>query len=169
VTSYADPPEAIASYGPLSDDAGRQFTLRWVGHGIAEVTELRPDGAVPDGAVKVTDRTAAERLGNRRLYVPRERLSAPGNEEFYLADLIGLLAVDAYGHGMGKVIAVHDHGAGASLEIGEAGSASIVVPFTRIAVPAVDIEAGRVVVVPPEVVDALADPVPAVPPHTGRR
>lgn len=157
VTSYADPPEAIASYGPLLDDAGRHFALRWVGEGIVELTELGPDAAV-----KVTDRSAAERLANRRLYVLRERLPALGDDEFYLADLIGMAAVDAEGHALGQVITVHDYGAGASLEIDSAGSSPVLVPFTRAAVPAVDVAAGRVVVVPPEPVDA-AGPAPLVP------
>ncbi len=162
VTSYADPPEAIASYGPLLDDAGRRFALRWVGEGIVELSEISSDAAV-----KVTDRSAAERLCNRRLFVPRERLPAPGHDEFYLADLIGLAAVDADGHAVGKVVAVHDYGGGLSLEIDKAESAPVLVPFTRAAVPAVDIEAGRVVVMPPEVVDAVADRVPPVGSGTG--
>ncbi len=160
MTSYADPPEAIASYGPLLDDAGRRFALRWVGEGIVELSEVSSDAAV-----KVTDRSTAERLGNRRLYVPRERLPAPGHDEFYLADLIGLAAVDGEGRTVGKVVAVHDYGAGASLEIDRAQSAPVLVPFTRAAVPAVDIEAGRVVVMRPEVVDA--DRLPSVPSRTG--
>ena len=42
----------------------------------------------------VADRTAAEKLTNLRLYVERDRLPPPDEEEFYLSDLVGLAAVD---------------------------------------------------------------------------
>jgi 16S rRNA processing protein RimM len=156
VTSYADPPEAIAAYGPLSDDQGRQFSLRWRGDGLAEVEEII--GGTP---ARVGDRTAAEQLTNRRLYVARDRLPPPAPDEFYLADLVGLAAVDVGEAQIGTVVAVHDYGAGASLEIAGDGSAPLLVPFTRSAVPMVDVGGGRVMVAPPEPVDAVPDgPLP---------
>ncbi len=151
VTSYADPPEALASYGPLEAEDGRRFALRWVGAGVAELAELR-DGA----AVKLADRTAAERLTNLRLSVPRERLPAPEAEEFYLADLVGLAAVDAAGTALGTVVALHDYGAGASLEIARPDGPPLLVPFTRAAVPEVDVANGKLVVAVPEVVEIPA-------------
>ena len=151
VTSYADPPEALSSHGPLEAEDGRRFTLRWVGAGVAELAELR-DGAT----VKIADRTAAERLTNLRLSVPRERLPAPEPDEFYLADLVGLAAVDGAGVALGTVVALHDYGAGASLEIARADGPPLLVPFTRAAVPEVDVASGRVVVAVPEVVEIPA-------------
>lgn len=145
LTSYADPPEAIAGYGALSDGRGRQFVLRWKGDDLAEVAEL-VDGAEH----RVADRTAAERLTNTRLFIERDRLPEAGQDEFYLADLVGLKAVSADGTPLGTVVAVHDYGAGASLELSDAQ----IVPFTRAAVPVVDVAGGRVVVDPPSVVDA---------------
>lgn len=144
VTSYADD---LTQYRPLSDDKGRRFALRWRGEGIAEITELI-DGA----EAKVADRTAAERLINVRLYVDRAQLPEPEEDEFYLADLIGLSAFDTGGAKLGRITAVHDYGAGASLEI--AGETSAIVPFTRSCVPAVDVAAGRVTVALPEDVAA---------------
>ncbi|MEO8716079.1 MAG: ribosome maturation factor RimM [Acetobacteraceae bacterium] len=159
VTSYADPPEAIAGYGPLSDDAGRRFVLRWRGDGVAELAEI-VDGA----GAKVADRDAAARLTNTRLYIERERLPAPAEGEFYLADLVGLAAVDAAGAPVGIVAAVHDYGAGASLEIEREGG-PLVVPFTRTAVPLVDVEAGVLTIEPPVSVGA---PLPLTPSRKGR-
>jgi 16S rRNA processing protein RimM len=150
VTSYTDPPDAIAGYGPLSDEEGRRFALRWHGEGLAEIAEI-----VDGTPARIADRTAAERLTNRRLYVPRDSLPLPETDEFYLADLVGLSAIDEDGAQLGTVVAVHDYGAGASLEIGCDGTAPLLVPFTRAAVPMVDIDAGRVLVAPPEQVDAL--------------
>jgi 16S rRNA processing protein RimM len=139
VHSYAADPASLAAYGELTDDRGRRFTLRWRGEGIAELAELA-DGK----AVKVADRTAAERLVNTRLYVDRDRLPPPGPDEFYLADLVGLRAVTPEGRELGCVAAVHDYGAGASLEIGP-----LLVPFTRACVPEVDVAGGWLTVVPP--------------------
>jgi 16S rRNA processing protein RimM len=145
ITSHTADPAALAEYGPLSDavspdKAGRTFTLAWKGDGIAELTELK-DGA----RVRVADRDAAARLTNTRLHIDRAQLPPPEDDEFYLADLIGLQAVDQQGRGLGTVTAVHDHGAGAFLEIGP----TTLIPFTRAAVPEVDLAARRVTIDPP--------------------
>jgi 16S rRNA processing protein RimM len=139
VTSHTADPADLTEYGPLSDDNGRRFVLRWRGDGVAEV-EMQSAGA----AVKVADRTAAEKLTNTRLYIDRAQLPEPEAEEFYLADLIGMTAVDATGRVLGKVATVHDYGAGASLEIAQDGAAPLLVPFTRACVPEVDTVGGRV-------------------------
>jgi 16S rRNA processing protein RimM len=152
VTSYADPPEAIAAYGPLFDDDGNQFSLGWRGEELAEIAEIT-GGA----SVRIADRTAAERLINRRLYVARDKLPPPSDDEFYLADLVGLAAVDVGGAQIGTVVSVHDYGAGASLEIAGQNADPLLVPFTRLAVPRVDVIGGRVTVAPPEAVNALPD------------
>jgi len=152
VSSHADD---IAAYGALADDRGRRFVLRPRGEDVFEAAEL-----LGGGEVKVADRTAAEKLTNVRLYVDRAQLPEPEADEFYLADLIGLAAVDAEGQGLGKVALVHDYGAGASLEIEREGAPPLLVPFTRAAVPQVDVGAGRVVVDVPEVVDATPPPSP---------
>ena len=146
VTSYA---EDLTAYGPLSDAKGRRFVLRPRGDGVAEIAEL-VDGA----EVKIADRTAAEKLTNTRLYLERERLPEPEADEFYLADLIGLTACDGTGAPIGPVSAVHDYGAGTSLEIARENAPPLLVPFTRAAVPEVDIAGGRLTVVPPEEVEA---------------
>jgi 16S rRNA processing protein RimM len=141
VTSHTADPADLTAYGPLSDDKGRRFVLRWRGEGVAEV-EAQVDGT----AVKVADRSAAEKLTNTRLYVDRAQLPEPSSEEFYLADLIGMTALDADASGavLGKVVTVHDYGAGASLEIVRDGVSPLLVPFTRACVPEVDLAGGRV-------------------------
>ena len=146
VQSYTEDPASLASYGPLTDERGRRFSVRWRGEGIAEIAEHR-DGEV----VKVADRTAAARLTNTRLYIERDRLPAPEEDEFYLADLVGLAASDPAGSPLGRITAVHDYGAGTSLEIEREGTPPLLVPFTRAAVPEIDIAAGRVVVAPPAI------------------
>lgn len=161
VRSYTEDPADLPGYGPFSDGRGRLFSLRWVSEGVAAVSEL-----VDGRPVKLADRDAAERLVNTRLFVERARLPAPDAEEFYLVDLVGLRAETPDGAALGTVLAVHDYGAGASLEIGGGDSPALLVPFTRAAVPEVDVAGGRLVAVPPAEVlvtpeDAAAEGAPA--------
>ena len=71
-------------------------------------------------------------------------------DEFYHADLIGLTVVDTGGAPLGTVRAVLDHGAGDILEIARPGAADLLLPFTRTAVPTVDIASRRIVADPPQ-------------------
>lgn len=139
VHSYTADPVALPRYGVLDDDRGRSFRLRWKSEGIAELFQI-----VEGKRVAVATRETAQALVNTRLYVPRAKLPKPAEDEFYLADLIGLEAVDAAGRVLGRVDTVHDYGAGTSLEIG-----TLIVPFTRACVPVIDIEGGRVTIIPP--------------------
>ncbi len=144
VTSYTADPDSLSRYGPLEDETGQRYRLSWVKPGIARLALLAAGQERP-----IQDRTEAARLANRRLFVARASFPATTADEFYLADLIGLAAFDPNGTALGTVSAVHDYGAGASLEIGP-----LIVPFTRAAVPAVDLNAGRITVAPPPEVDA---------------
>lgn len=138
--SFTADPAAISGYGPLTDEAGVQrIALTVLAEGLARI----------EG---VADRDAAARLTGTRLYVERDRLPPPEEDEFYLADLIGLPAEAPGGEALGTVRAVEEHGAGAFLVL----EPERLVPFTRACVPVVDIAARRVVV-------ALPDEV-AVPP-----
>jgi 16S rRNA processing protein RimM len=134
--SFTADPAAIADYGPLTDEAGVQrFGITLLAEGLARV----------EG---VADRDAAARLTGTLLYAERDRLPPPEEEEYYLADLIGLRAETEAGEGLGPVRAVEDHGAGAFLVL--EGPPERMVPFTRAAVPVIDLAGGRVVVVLPE-------------------
>ncbi|MCU0912176.1 MAG: ribosome maturation factor RimM [Rhodobacteraceae bacterium] len=140
--SFCAEPEAVAGYGPLStEDGTRRF-------------EVTLTGSVPQGFSArlsgVTTREAAEALKGVRLYADRERLPALPDDEFYHADLIGLEVADTGGTVLGRVTAVHDHGAGDILEIAPAaGGGTFLLLFTRAAVPTVDLARGRIVADPP--------------------
>lgn len=146
-------PEDVAGYGPVEDEAGRRsFTLRLVG---------RAKGVVIGKIAGIEDRDAAAALKGMQLYVARSALPPPEAEEYYHADLLGLAAVLRDGRVLGQVRAVHDFGAGDSLEIAREGAASVLVPFTRAAVPVVDIAGGRVVVDPPAGLLEEEDDIPS--------
>jgi 16S rRNA processing protein RimM len=149
VHSFTAEPADLPKYAPLVDERGRTWTVTWRGDGLAELRDATGRA--------VADRTEAEKLVNLRLFAPRDRLPPVADaDEFYLADLIGLLAVDADGQTLGRVAALHDYGAGASLEI-QAAMDSFFVPFTRAAVPVVDIPGGQVTVVLPDEIDVHDD------------
>ena len=138
--SFCATPEAIADYAPLVTEDGRSFG----------VTLIRPlQGAFAARLSGVATREAAEALKGTRLYAPRARLPALPDDEFYHADLIGLEVLDAGGAALGRVRAVHDHGAGDLIEIARPGLASVLLPFTRAAAPTVDLATRRIVVDPP--------------------
>ena len=92
-----------------------------------------------------------------RLYLPRAALPPPGDEEYYHADLIGLEAALGDGTPLGRVRAIHDFGAGDTLEIERPAGPPAMVPFTRAIVPVVDLAAGRLVLDPPP--GLIDDPV----------
>ncbi len=147
LTAYTAEPLALMHYKMLKgEDGGVVLTL----------TDARPGKPGAGGAeviaraTQVTTREQAEALKGLRLHVARTDLPSPTDEdEFYLADLIGLAAVSPEGEPLGRVKAVHDFGAGDILEIDPgAGRATLLHPFTREAVPHVDIAAGRVTCAP---------------------
>ncbi len=140
---FTETPDAISAYGPLRSEDGSV---------TVEIEALRPVKAGFAAKLKgVRDRNAAEALKGTGLYVTREALGETQDEdEFYHADLIGL-AVEREGEGrIGFVTAVHDFGAGDLLEIAlEAENKTVLLPFTKDAVPVVDIKGCRLVVEPP--------------------
>jgi len=141
VTSYTDRPEDVAAYGPLSDDEGeREFVLEVTGMAKAHVL-ARIAG--------IADRTAAETLRGVRLFVPRDRLPAPEEDEFYHDDLIGMAVETVDGAALGRVVSVQRFGGGDALEVGQPRGRTVMVPFTRAAVPVVDMAAGLIRVDPP--------------------
>jgi 16S rRNA processing protein RimM len=149
VQSYTAAPADLDRYNPLVDELGRAWNLAWRGEGVAE---LRDAAGRP-----VTGRPEAEKLTNMRLFVTRDRLPAVAEDEFYLADLVGLTARRVDGTPFGRVGAVHDYGAGTFLDIAQAGAANMLVPFTRAAVPHVDLAAGCVTIAPPEELELRED------------
>jgi 16S rRNA processing protein RimM len=143
--TFTEDPLAVTRYGPLSTkDGARQFE-------VAQAREAK-DHLV--ATLKgVTTRNEAERLNGIELYVPREKLPAAGDDEYYHADLIGLAAVTTSDERLGKVIAIHNFGAGDIIEIAPPTGATIMLPFSNAVVPTVDLAAGRVVIELPEEVD----------------
>ena len=141
IKTFTEAPENIAAYGPLeSEDGRRRLTLK--------VVRAQAGGVVIASAPEVTSREDAQNLKGVRLYAPRSALPEPEEDAFYLDDLVGLQAVDENGAPFGRVSAVYNFGAGDLIELKgvPAKKGPQLVPFTRAAVPAVDLEAGTIAV-----------------------
>ncbi len=151
--SFTGDPAAIKRYGPLSDVKGRQFVL----------TSLRPvKGDLFVARVEgIMDRTSAEALVNVELFVDRAVLPAPEEDEFYLADLIGLDVRDSSGVRTGTILNLLNFGGGDILEVvPEGGGETLLLPFTKEIVPEIDLARRFVTVMPPAEIEAeeLAPP-----------
>ncbi len=144
--TFTEDPLAVKRYGPLSTkDGTRQF----------EVTSAREaKGHLVATLKDVTTREEAERLNGIELYVARDKLPATDDDEYYHADLIGLAAVTTTGEPLGRVIAIHNFGAGDIIEIAPPRGATMLLPFSNAVVPTVDLAGGRVVIeMPGEIED----------------
>lgn len=141
--SFCAVPGDIAAYAPLTtEDGSRSFSVS-LAHPITNGFAARLGG--------IATREQAEALRGLRLFAPRHRLPSLPDDEYYHADLIGLQVLDTGGTRLGRVKSVLNHGAGDLLEIEvPASSATVLLPFTRAAVPTVDIDSGRIIADPPD-------------------
>lgn len=141
--SFTAQPEAIAAYAPLSTEDGSRLFEVSLGRAVKGGFTAQLSG--------VTTKEEADALKGVKLYAPRARLPQLPDDEFYHADLIGLEVFDTGGVSLGRVKAVHNHGADDLLEIhGPALKASVLLPFTKAVVPTVDLASGRIVADPPD-------------------
>ena len=140
ISSFTADPAAIADYGPLVDaDGARPLKVRVLAQAPAK-------GKVAAHVEGIANRAAAEALAGRALFVRRDALPLPAEDEFYYADLIGLRARSATGETLGRVAAVDNYGAGDVIEIKPEGGPSFLLPFSRRVVPGIDVAAGEIVV-----------------------
>jgi 16S rRNA processing protein RimM len=145
ITTYTVDPLALKAWRDLKREDGAP--------GLTVLAARAVKGGIVARVKEVETKEQADALRGLRLYVPRDVLPEPEEDEFYLADLVGLEAVTPEGERLGKVKDVPNFGASDLLEIdpGE-GRPTWYLPFTREAVPEVDLAGGRVVAVrPPEV------------------
>ncbi|HEX6859363.1 MAG TPA: ribosome maturation factor RimM [Caulobacteraceae bacterium] len=144
ISAYTEEPLALVRYGGLKRQDGS--------HALT-ITQGRPaKGGLVASVKEVTTKEQADALRGLRLYVPREDLPELDEDEFYLADLIGMAVRNVHTKApLGRVKTVQNFGAGDILEVEpEGGGATWYLPFTREAAPQVDVQAGVVWANPPE-------------------
>jgi 16S rRNA processing protein RimM len=136
--TFTEDPLAVQHYGPLfTKDGARSFEI---------ATAREAKGHLVAALKGIATREAAERLNGVELYIAREKLPATDRGEYYHADLIGLAAVDAADQPLGRVIAIHNFGAGDIIEIAPPQGSTLLLPFTDAVVPSVDLDGGRLVI-----------------------
>ena len=143
--TFTEDPLAVKDYGPLmTRDGARQF----------EVTHVREARDHLVATLKgIATREDAERLNGIELYVPREKLPATDADEYYHTDLIGLAAVTTDGDALGRVLAIHNFGAGDIIEIAPPKGTTLLLPFSNAVVPEVDLAGGRAVIALPQEIE----------------
>lgn len=137
VNCMTDEPMNLVGYRHFTDGAGRMFEIER-GRAQKNVLIAKFKG--------VDDRSAAEKLNGTQLFVERSALDrvAKDEDEFLYADLVGLRVQDETGHEWGHVAAVFEFGAGDILEIKGLDGKLRMIPFSKAAVPAVDVAGGAV-------------------------
>jgi 16S rRNA processing protein RimM len=98
----------------------------------------------------VGSRADASSLKGEELLLDRKDLDPPGEGEFYVADMVGLAAMDDAGRAVGTVSDTFQTAAHEVLVVRELDGRDLYVPFTLEHVPELDLESGRVVIRPPE-------------------
>ncbi|HEX5262156.1 MAG TPA: ribosome maturation factor RimM [Phenylobacterium sp.] len=146
ITTFTAEPLALVDY---------KFLLREDGSpGLTVLGGRVAKGGVVVRTKEIETREQAEAARGLKLYIPRAVLPEPDDEdEFYIADLIGMDVVSLEGDLLGRVRSVRDFGAGDLLEVAPPAGESWWLPFTKDAVPEVQIDAGRIVAVRPDEVE----------------
>lgn len=157
--TFTAAPETVARFGTLySADGQKTYALQ---------SPKVINGDLVSRIDCIGTREEALALKGTELFVPRDALpDTDDSDEFYITDLIGLAVRDDAGEVIGRVQNIDNFGASDVLEIsltsgahsdGESpeGAAlkgnSLMLPFTKAMVPAVDIASGEIsVVIPPE-------------------
>jgi 16S rRNA processing protein RimM len=145
ITTYTEHPATLLDYKTLlREDGGIALTL--IDGRVAGVSLIAR-------AREVATREQAEDLKGLKLYVERGSLPEPDEDEYYLADLVGLDARAPDGAPLGQVRSVHNFGAGDLLEIAPPDHGPTWwAPFTLAVVPEVRLAEGVIIVDrPPEI------------------
>ncbi|CAI3930949.1 MULTISPECIES: ribosome maturation factor RimM [Commensalibacter] len=147
--SCIENPKDLETYGELVDDHSERWTICWQSEKVAALYDSQKK--------RMDNRTAVEKLTNRKLFVPKSLLPEPDEDEFYYSDLVGLQAKikhdDQTEELFGTVYLVHDYGAGVSLEIKRGEGENAIIPFTKLCFPHIDIKSGWLEVCPPNEVE----------------
>jgi 16S rRNA processing protein RimM len=139
--SFAEEPLALTRYKTFTTNRPGLTVRIASARGTTNMLVARLEG--------VTDRVAAEALNGVELFIDRDALPLPDEDDFYHADLIGLRAQLKDGTIVGTVSAVPNYGAGDILEVRSDSGETFLFPFTRVVVPHVHVKDGYLVIDPP--------------------
>ncbi|GAA0773104.1 ribosome maturation factor RimM [Brevundimonas olei] len=142
ISAYTADAMALVGYSPLLGADGKP---------VLTLLSARPDKAGVVARVKeIATKEEADARRGQKLFVTRDVLPEPDEDEFYLTDLIGLEGRDPADVVLGKVKSVQNFGADDMLEIAPAeGGPTWYLPFTREAAPELHISEGWLRIVRP--------------------
>lgn len=140
VKSFTADPMALGAYGLLYDKTGKSYRIK----------SLRPQKTVVIVHFEgVDNRTLAEMLQGTELFIDRARLPDDlEDDEFYQNDLLGFTVCDPDGREIGYITAFFNFGGGDIVELAIKGGKNRLIPFTKAAVPHIDIATRQIVVDP---------------------
>lgn len=142
IKSFCAIPSDIETYSPLTDETGKK---------VFDLAILRPIKTGFYRMPQVATKEDADALRGTKLYAHRDQLPSLPDDEFYHADLIGMQVFDTGGALLGSVKTVQNNGADDLLELQLSGSSTTTfLPFTKAAVPTVDLTSGRIIADPPD-------------------
>lgn len=146
IKTFTQYPEDLTEYGPLETESGTKIDLR--------ITQIKGPNTVLAQVKGCHNRTQAEQLIKTQLFVNRQNMPAPENDEYYHIDLIGLGVLDEAGKSYGHIVAVHDFGAGTFFDVQEEGNPHIkTLPFQKDSVLQVDFADQKIIINPIFLID----------------
>lgn len=141
--SFCAIPEDIETYSPLTDETGEAR------YPLILTRSIKNGFAARIGGIETKEQ--ADEIKGLRLFARRDQLPSLPDDEYYHADLIGLKVFDTGGTLLGRVKSVQNHGASDLLEVHGPGlKSTVLLPFTLVVVPTVDLKQGRIIADPPE-------------------
>jgi 16S rRNA processing protein RimM len=127
------------NFAPVIDGARRKIIA----------VRQTPKGLLVD-VEGIRSREEARSLKGEEIMLDRDELDALEEGEYYVADLVGMAAVDEAGEIVGTVEDTFETAAHEVLVVREADDGHFYVPFTLEHVPELDPQAGRITIRPPE-------------------
>jgi 16S rRNA processing protein RimM len=121
ISAFTSDPKNICKW-PCVKASGEEIICHFVKNDKGKII-CRIDG--------INDRTDAEKIVGTKLYITRDILPDLEESEYYIEDLVGLDVVDVNDEIIGKVIAIHNFGAGDIIEIRFKDKRSEMYSFTK--------------------------------------
>lgn len=150
IQSFTDDPEALFDYGDVFNAHGTKLNITL-------------NGATSSGLIAtikgINDRNGAEALKGTQLFIDASKLPDADEEsgEFYYHDLIGMKVINTAGEPLGKVLAVHNFGAGDILELQLKTGKKEMFAFTERNFPEIRMSAKEIVADLPEYLEAKGE------------
>ena len=142
VVSFCETPSDIMTYNPLLIDGTKKPII---------FTWCKPAGHVFIAKLpNVYNKEVAKTLNGKKLFANRDKFADLPDDEFYFSDIENCIVYDLNEKRFGKIKGIHNFGAGNLLEISKfEDNSSIMVVFSKINFPTVDVLAKKVIINPP--------------------